>query len=309
MRENAKGILVLDAGDLLFKKFSGPIPENEIKMVAEKAHLIIQSLNLMGYDAAGIGDDDLTLGKEFLVEVSKKAHFRFLSSNILDAESGKPIFQPYLLKEVNGLRIGIFSLLSPESFSSPSDPRLKGLILQNPNEIAQNMVKQLQSETDLIILLSHLGYQKDMELAQNVPGVHLIVGAHTGLNLSFPPIVKNAVILQSAPKGMYGGRLDLHLSNLEAGFYNTATKRSYENNLNNLKARLASKEVPEAEKAQLRTAKEGIERSLQQLSGKNEFTNVIPPFGEQIKDHPDIAKLVEAYKSNFQETAKSAPPK
>ena len=278
-------------------------------MVAEKASLIIQSLNLMGYDAMGVGDDDLTLGKEFLMEVSKKANFPFLSSNILDGESGKPVFQPYLLKERNGLRIGIFSLLSPDLFSAPSDSRLKGLILQNPIETAQGIVKEIQSKADLVILLSHLGYQKDVEFAQNVPGVHLIVGGHTGINLSFPPVIKNTVILHSAPKGMYGGRLDLHVSNLEVGFYNTAAKRSYENNLNNLKVRLNSKEVPEAEKAQLRTTKEGIERSLQQLSGKNEFTNTISPFGEQMKDHPDIAKLIEAYKSTFQETAKSPPPK
>lgn len=309
LRENAKGVLVLDAGDLLFKKFSGLIPENEVKMVTEKAHLIIGSLNLMGYDAMGIGDDDLTLGKEFLIEISKKANSPFLSSNILDEESGKPIFQPYLVKEINGLRIGIFSLLSPDVFSGPSDPRIKGLTLQNPIEVAQDMVKELQSKTDLVILLSHLGYSKDVEFAQNVPGVHLIVGGHTGINLSYPPIMKNTVILQAPPKGMYGAKFDLNFGHPESTFYNSMTKRSYENNINNLKTRLASKEVPEVQKAQLRTTKEGIERSLQQLSGKNEFTNTISPLGEQIKEHPDIEKLVEAFKSNFQETAKSPPPK
>ncbi len=76
----------------------------------------------MGYDALGIGDDDLSLGKEFLVEISKKANFPFLSSNLIDEESGKLLFQPYLLKEINGLRIGIFSLLSPDSFSANRTP-------------------------------------------------------------------------------------------------------------------------------------------------------------------------------------------
>jgi len=55
----------------------------------EKAHLMIEGLNLMGYDAIGIGDDDLTLGKEFLLEISKKANFPFLSSNFFDEASGK----------------------------------------------------------------------------------------------------------------------------------------------------------------------------------------------------------------------------
>ena len=89
LRESEKGILFSDAGDLLFKKYLHPIPENELTGMAGKAHLIIESFNLMGYDALGIGDDDLTLGKEFLLEISRKANFPFLCSNLLDETSGK----------------------------------------------------------------------------------------------------------------------------------------------------------------------------------------------------------------------------
>jgi len=88
LRESEKGILGLDSGDLLFKRFSNPAPENELKGISEKAYLIIESLNLMGYDAIGIGEDDLTLGKDFLMEISKKANFPFLSSNLFDEASG-----------------------------------------------------------------------------------------------------------------------------------------------------------------------------------------------------------------------------
>ena len=179
-------MLVLDAGDLLFKKFTNPIPEQELKMVTDKAHLIIESFNLMGYNALGIGDDDLTLGKEFLLEISKKANFPFLSSNIFDEASEKLLFQPYLIKQINGFRIGVFSLLPPDLFLGQSDPRRKGIVVRPAVEIAQKMIKELQPKTDLIILLSHLSYQKDVELAQTVQGIHLIVGSHTGMNLVNP---------------------------------------------------------------------------------------------------------------------------
>lgn len=309
VRGNQNNLLVLDAGDLLFKKFSNPIPENELKMTTQKAHLIIESFNLMGYDAIGIGDDDLSLGKEFLREISKKANFPLLSSNILDEESGKLLFQPYLLKRTDGFRIGIFSLLSPEIFLSPTDPRRKGLTIRNPIETAREMVKELQPKTDLIILLSHLSYPKDAELAQTVSGINLIVGAHTGVNLSYPPIFKNTLILQTAPKGMYGGRLDLLFSNNEPTFYNSMTKRSLENNLNNLKSRLNSPQASETEKAQWRKTKEEIERQLGQLQGKNEFINNLIPLQEQMKDHPDIKSLVDAFKAQFPVVEKSPPPK
>jgi len=277
--------------------------------MSEKAHLIVESFNLMGYDAIGIGDDDLSLGKEFLLEISKKANFPFLSSNLLDEASGKILFQSSLIKEINGLRIGIFCLLSPDFFPGPSDPRRKGLNMRSPIETAQAMVKELKPKTDLIILLSHLGYVKDIELAQTLQGINIIVGGHTGINLIYPPVIKNTPILQTASRGMFGGRLDLILYNNELIFYNSATQISLENNLNSINQRLNSKETPEAEKAQWRKAQEETERTLSQLRGKNVFTNNIIPLQGQMKELPDIKKIVEAYKAKPQTTENPVSPK
>jgi len=349
-------LLILDAGDLLFKKYSAPVPENEMKMATEKAKLIIDSLNLMGYDVLAIGDDDLSLGKEFLLEMSRKANFPFLSSNIIDEATGKPVFQTSLIKKSNGLRIGIFSLLAPDTLPNPYDPRKKELTLRSPTETAQAMVKELQPKTDLIILLSHLGYPKDVEMAQTVPGIHLIVGGHTGVNLPYPPAINKSLIVQMAPKGLYGGRLDLTFHSNEANFFNSSEKKFFENSLNQFKERVAFSDVTEIEtwmqhnfglysrifhlarlynislpeefiqnlrdliaslKAQdtekpktLRTKVKGeAEQILQQLQGRNEFVHNLTALGEQIKNHPEIGRMVEAFRSKYPEPEKSAPPR
>ena len=277
--------------------------------MGEKARLMIESFNLMGYDVVGIGDDDLTLGKEFLLEISKKANFPFLSTNLFDEASGKNLFQPSLIKKVNGLRIGIFSLLSPDLFTNPSDPRKKGLSIRPPIEAAQAMVKELKPKTDLIILLSHLGYAKDIELAQSAQGINIIVGGHTGINLVYPLVIKNTIILQTASRGMFGARLDLSFHNDEPIFYNSATEVSLENNLRNLNQRLNVQGTPEAEKAQLEKAKEETERTLSQIQTKNQFTNHIIALQPQMKEDPDIKKLVDAYKAKTQTTANPVSPK
>jgi len=275
----------------------------------EKAHLMIECFNLMGYDAIGIGDDDLTLGKEFLLEISKKANFPFISSNLFDEASGKNLFQLSLIKQVHGLRIGIFSLLSPELFPNSSDPRKKGLTIRPPIEVANAMVNELKPKTDLIILLSHLGYAKDIELVQNVQGINIIVGGHTGINLIYPIVMKNTIILETASRGMFAARLDLLFHDHEPVFHNSATRVSLENSLKNLNQRLSAQEIPEAEKTQLQKAKEETERTLNQLQGKNQFTNYIIPLQEQMKEDSDIKKLVDAYKAKTQTTASPAPPK
>jgi 2',3'-cyclic-nucleotide 2'-phosphodiesterase (5'-nucleotidase family) len=300
---------MLDAGDLFFKKYGNSAQENDSKNSSHKAYLILESLNLMGYDVLAIGDDDLTLGKDFLSDLSKKANFPFLSSNVIDEASGKPLFHSTLVKEVNGFRIGMFSLLAPEAFLGPEDSRKKGLSIKSPVEVAQAMVKELQPKTDFIFLLSHLGYPKDLELAQAVSGIHLIFGAHTGMNLVYPPVVKNTILLQTASKGMYVGRLDLTILNDNLSFFfNVSTKRTLENTLRNVTAQLGNAKLAEAEKKQLQKSKEDIEKKLAQLQGKNEFTNRVLPITEQVKDHPEISKMIEEYRSKVPDPAKPVSP-
>jgi 2',3'-cyclic-nucleotide 2'-phosphodiesterase (5'-nucleotidase family) len=291
----------MDAGDLLFKKFAGPYPKDELKGITEKAHLIVESLNLMGCDAIGIGDDDLSLGKEFLLDLAKKAKFPFLSSNLLDEKTGKLLFQPYLVKEMKGLKIGIFSLLSPETFLTSSDPRKKGIIVRDPIETAQEMIRELGPKTDILILLSHQGYPKDTELAQRVDGIQIIAGAHTGTNLTNPPVVNDSIILQNYPKGMYATRLDLNLINNKKAFYNIKTKQVLEGNLGKLELRLASPSTPEAEKTQLQKAKENTKQALQQLEGKNRFAYSVSSLSDSMKDDPEIKKMVDDYKVRYPE--------
>jgi 2',3'-cyclic-nucleotide 2'-phosphodiesterase (5'-nucleotidase family) len=260
----------------------------------------------MGYHAIGIGEDDLSLGKKFLVELSKTSNVTFLSSNVIDEDSGKPLFQRYIIKEVNGLKIGIFSLLAPDIFLGLSDPRKKGLIIRDPVETAQEMLGELWPQTNLIILLSHLGYPKDMELAQKIPGIHIIIGSHTGVDLTNPPVIKNTVIMQNSSKGMYGRKFNLTFSNKEATFYNAKTKHTYERNLARLRQQLSSTQASEAEKNQWQRAVENIERTLQQFEQRNSFAMTSFPLGEAVKDHPEIKKMVDDYKSKFPE--KIEPP-
>jgi 2',3'-cyclic-nucleotide 2'-phosphodiesterase (5'-nucleotidase family) len=260
----------------------------------------------MGYHAVGIGDDDFNLGKKFLIELSKTSHVTFLSSNVIDEESGKTLFQRHVMKEANGLKIGIFSLLSPDAFLGPSDTRKKGLIIRDPVETARDIIRELGPKTDLIILLSHQGYPKDVELAQQVSGVQVIVGGHTGIDLNNPPVIKNTIIVQNAPKGMYAKKLNLTLSNKEATFYNMATKNAYGRNLTKLRQQLSSTQASGAERNQWQRAAENIERTLQQLEQKNPFTFESFSLGEAVKDLPDIKKMIDNYKLEFPE--KSEPP-
>jgi 2',3'-cyclic-nucleotide 2'-phosphodiesterase (5'-nucleotidase family) len=211
-RETRKESLLLDSGDLFFDRYRKAIPAEDVTALSEKAHLVLRCYDLLGYDALGIGDDDLTLGKDFLLGLSKTASFPFLSSNLLDRETGAAIFQKYVVKQKGGLRIGIFSLLSPYFFSNESDTRIRGIAFREPLEEAKNIVGEIRSQADLVVLLSHLGYTTDIELAETVPGIDVILGGHSGRSLSYPMRIRDTVIVQVGSKGLHVGELFLQFA-------------------------------------------------------------------------------------------------
>jgi uncharacterized membrane-anchored protein YjiN (DUF445 family) len=110
-------------------------------------------------------------------------------------------------------------------------------------------------------------------------------------------------------KGMYVGKLDLDLQNNGRGFYNATTKRSLENNLKSLTARLNSKEVQENEMSQLKKTQEDTEKKLKELHARNEFSNRILPLTESMREDPGTLSMIEAYKAKFPDPAGHVPPK
>lgn len=298
---------MVDSGDLFFKKFSIPPLEKEKESLIQRAYVILKSLNMMEYHAIGIGDDDLTLGKDFLHELSKASSIPFLSANVKDEETQKPLFNRSMIKEINGIKIGIFSLLSPDIFLGPSDPRKKGLLFEDPLKTAREMIQELTPQVDLLILLSHLGYHKDIELAQKTEGIHLIFGSHTGVDLMNPPIIKNTVILQNPPRGMYARKLNLMYLKKEASFYNEVTKEIYQQNLQKYQRLLETKTASEAERNQWEKAVQNIKETLNQFSKRNAFRITSSPLSGELTEHPEISKMITDYKSKFPEKVELTP--
>ena len=74
------------------------------------------------------------------------------------------------------------------------------------------MIGKLRPEADLVVLLSHLGYTADIELAETLPGIDVIVGGHSGRSLSYPMQIKDTVIVQVGSKGLHVGELRLQLA-------------------------------------------------------------------------------------------------
>jgi 2',3'-cyclic-nucleotide 2'-phosphodiesterase (5'-nucleotidase family) len=295
----------LDAGDLLLPTLPASLSAQRRSELVLKADLIIKAFNQMGCDAVAVGDADLGLGKDLLLKMAGAANFPFISSNILDRETGSPMVKPFAIREMNGLRIGIIALISRDAFDDSEGQPLRELDIQDPYMTAERIVRQLRDQTDLIVLLSHLGYQGDQALAKKVNGIDIIVGGHTAVPLYNPPVVNETLILQNSAYGRNIGSIEIEFSKERASFSNVEMMKSLKDilvsldkKIRTLEAQKPGKQRDDALKSTVQY-KEIVEKKLQTHGNGKPFCNRIIPLREGIRSDPDVLTLIDAYKENL----------
>lgn len=137
----------------------------------------VQLMNQLGYDYVTIGNNEgITFSKSQLDELYREADFQVLINNLYEKNGRRPSWlHPYAVHHLGGLKIGIIgTTVDFSSFYS-----LLGWKIADPVQAVAENVRRLREHVDVLIVLSHLGLARDKLLAQKVPGIDLILGAHT----------------------------------------------------------------------------------------------------------------------------------
>ena len=213
IRQEQENMLLLDAGDVFqgtpyFNFYGG---ELEFKL-----------MSMMKYDVCTLGNHDFDNGLEGFYNQLPHAKFDFVSANY-DFKNTilNTIIKPYKVFNKNGIRVGVFGL-GVELSGLVDKKNYKETVYLDPIEVSQEMTKILKAQKcDLIICLSHLGYQykndankiSDLKLAAATKDIDLIIGGHTHTFLDKPTIVKNldgkdVLVNQVGCYGINVGRVD-----------------------------------------------------------------------------------------------------
>ena len=157
--------LLLDTGNLLFERYK----EHETDIYAKKSQIITDAMNLMGYDAANLGAGDIYPDMQFLEQRCKDAQFAIISANAKVFGCEQNPVQKYVIKEINGIRIGITGVI-PGFENNLLD---RTFHFDDPATALEEIMPDLAEKTDFIILLSQFNYQDTRDLLNRVPGVDL----------------------------------------------------------------------------------------------------------------------------------------
>ena len=129
--------------------------------------------------------------------------------------------KPYIIKEVAGIRIGIFGLLTDltNQISNPTPLSVLPPLTEAPRWIDSLRVGH---NCDMVILLSHLGIYEDEELASTVPGIDIILGGHTHTLLPQPIQIGNTLIVHAGEFAGHLGKLQIieHNGTIQSWSYN-----------------------------------------------------------------------------------------
>lgn len=123
------------------------------------------------------------------------AQHPLICSNLRDREGNHPL-QEELLMEVRGLRIGVFSVMVPMVTERMKTQAASRFLWDPPLEVARRCVDSLRPRVDLLIALTHIGHRQDVELAEKVPGIDVILGGHSHTVLTEPQKVGQTTVCQ-----------------------------------------------------------------------------------------------------------------
>ncbi|MHB1406093.1 MAG: bifunctional metallophosphatase/5'-nucleotidase [Desulfitobacteriaceae bacterium] len=204
IRAENPNVLFCDNGDTLH----GTYP-----VVQTKGENLVPLLNNLGLDAMTV-HWEFAYSPEVLKERAAELNYPLLAANIFHQENGQYFLQPYIVKNINGLKIGIIGLASnivdktmPASYS-------KGLMFTDGRKELPGLVEHLRAheQVDLIVLLSHLGFPQDVKLVSEVQGINICLSGHTHNRLYRPVLQGNTIIVQSGYHGSFLTSLEIEVA-------------------------------------------------------------------------------------------------
>jgi 2',3'-cyclic-nucleotide 2'-phosphodiesterase (5'-nucleotidase family) len=177
---------------------------------------MVDIMNAMKYDFITLGNHDFNWSKPELEALLAKAQFQITDSNVFSSDAHSPFLMAPLTnnvvgkKEVNGVKVGIIGLTTPDAYLTENPRNLEGLDITDPREEVKSNIRELKKwGADIVVVLSHLGLDKDRELAQGTEGIDIIFGGHTHEELKEAVKVGGTTIVQAGALGADLGRVDV----------------------------------------------------------------------------------------------------
>ena len=206
VRAEEENVIFCIAGDMV----QGSIIDSDFKGVST-----IELMNYLAPDVVSLGNHEVDYGLPHLLFLEKIANFPIVNANLYIKPFNKRMMRPYYVKNVAGFDVLFTGILTEKVMDSIKLDELIGtfISLQEAKiEVGRICNAFKNDDIDLTVLLTHIGFESDKELAAMLDpawGVDLIIGGHSHTVLSEPAFVNGVLIVQAGCGTNQIGRFDI----------------------------------------------------------------------------------------------------
>ncbi|MFZ0433791.1 MAG: 5'-nucleotidase C-terminal domain-containing protein [Candidatus Acidiferrales bacterium] len=239
-RTQAPDALLLDCGDTTQ---GTPLAYYFAVKDTSKPNPTIAAFNALHYDAMAVGNHEFNFGEEEMWKAKRESDFPWLAANIDQTYTqGVQHFDPYIIKNVDGVRVGIVGFVTPGIPRWEIPAHYAGYKFDSIVEAAKRVIPEVRKQADLVVVIMHSGLDRDpksgrapvdqlvnenaaWELAEQVPGIDVIFYGHT--HLEMPELRVNGVLMAQAKNwGVSLARADVAMERDSAGHWSVESKHS-----------------------------------------------------------------------------------
>lgn len=204
--ENPEGTIILDGGDMI---------QGSAIAALSKGEAFGPIVAAMEYDFLIPGNWEVVYGNTQMQAVLKAYNKPLIAANMYEDATGEMLFEPYIIKEVKGVKLGFLSYNDPEIPIRQNPSFSEGLTFKSIEDNLQAMIKEMKEEkgVDILFLVTHIGISKQVHLADQeiVKGVDFILGNDTHERIRVPLKRKYAQVVEPGAFASFVGRLDLEV--------------------------------------------------------------------------------------------------
>ncbi len=206
VRQEEPHTLYCIAGDM----FRGSVIDSEFQGLST-----IEIMNALAPDVVSIGNHETDYGIAHLLFLEKCAKFPVINANFYIRTNHARLFEPYVIMEVDGMKILFIGIITEEVLSQTKKDNLIGSFVdvrEAAEEVGRICSVYNTVDIDFTVLLTHIGFEEDKKLAEKLDpawGVDVIIGGHSHTVPDAPAVVNNIQIVQAGMGTNQIGRFDL----------------------------------------------------------------------------------------------------
>ena len=198
----SSNVLLLDGGDTWQGSYTSLMTQG-MDMVS--------AVKLLKPDAM-VGHWEFTFGKDRLSELVEKMEYPFLGGNVFDTEWEEPVYDSTAFFERGGVKVAVIGQHFPYTPISNPKHLVEGWSFGiRLLEIRKNIEAARKNGAEVVVLLSHNGFDVDQKIAGMIDGIDVILTGHTHDAIPQAIRIKNTLLLSSGSHGKYLGRIDLEI--------------------------------------------------------------------------------------------------